>query len=201
MEGCVEFLTESIKEFNIQNRPDLEVIQEDFEDNLMKKEIIKNENNIINFDDQNIDCGEESKINALNNEDKICSKSSIRDELKEGEEKEKNNENNDNDDDDILLIEKVAGLCVGYTGAEMKLVMKKTVIAHMDERDRKKKLIIDKNNKNNNEKDVNIDLLFNTIIEISKLQFRHFENALSCVRPSVLQIDIDEYNTWAAEKI
>ena len=215
------------------------------EDNLR---INETDNIDVDFDHDKIHCSEEKNMNRLSNEEKTNSEGCIEVELKESEEKEID------DNDSILLIEKVAGLCVGYTGAEMKLVMKKTIIAYMDEREKKKTVIYDDDDDDNDkifdfeksknfaerieesqngnvhneiinvEKDIKERLNSNKLIRKKQdyknnkiqalsekisikdkkdtgLKFRHFEIALSVVRPSVSQADIDEYEIWAAEKI
>ena len=245
----MEFLLESMKEFY----SDLsQIVTESNTDDYGRKEIITyrekeedKENFNINKDadyaekfNDGVDKKTESKI-LENNLRKCDNKDDHRnhdnDDNSNDDDDNKNNENDidDNSDgsvslDDIRhLSERVACLCVGFTGAEMKLLLKRATMNCLGERVEDEDLIggkrKEKEKKNEGKgkqeeeeggmslhcdsdiiNSIDIDAGRNKEEKRAKfsfiLHFRHFESALYHVHPSVTKAELLEYEDWASAR-
>ena len=120
------------------------------------------------------------------------------------------------------LSESVAFLCVGFTGAEMKLLMKRTILICIEENehdeengsneDMENNENIEENKENLKLKEMKENTITISVKEVEKegdkevenssfiLCFHHFQEALSSVRPSVTAADLREYESWSKEK-
>ena len=245
----MEFLLESMKEFY----SDLsQIVTESNTGDYGRKEIITyrekeedKENFNINKDadydekfDDEVDKKNESKI-LENNLKKCDNKNDHRnhdnDDNSNDDDDSKNNENDidDNSDgsvslDDIRhLSERVACLCVGFTGAEMKLLLKRATMNCLGERVEDEDLVgvqrKEKEKKNEGKgkqkeeeggmslhcdsdiiNSIDIDMGRNKEEQRAKfsfiLHFRHFESALHHVHPSVTKAELLEYEDWASAR-
>ena len=245
----MEFLLESMKEFY----SDLsQIVTESNTDDYGRKEIITyrekeedKENFNINKDadyDEKFDDGVDKKNQSTileNNLRKCDNKDDHRnhdnDDNSNDDDDNKNNENDidDNSDgsvslDDIRhLSERVACLCVGFTGAEMKLLLKRATMNCLGERVEDEDLIggkrKEKEKKNEGKgkqeeeeggmslhcdsdiiNSIDIDAGRNKEKKRAKfsfiLHFRHFESALYHVHPSVTKAELLEYEDWASAR-
>ena len=120
------------------------------------------------------------------------------------------------------LSESVAFLCVGFTGAEMKLLMKRTILICIEENendeengnneDMENNKNIEENKENLEKKEMDENKITILVKEVEKegdkevencsfiLCFHHFQEALLYVRTSVTAADMREYESWSKEK-
>ena len=249
----MEFLLESMKEFY----SDLsQIVTESNTDDYGRKEIITyrekeedKENFNINKDadydekfDDEVDKKNKSKI-LENNLKKCDNKDDHRnhdndDNSNDDDDINDDNNNNENDIDDNSdgsvslddirhLSERVACLCVGFTGAEMKLLLKRATMNCLGERVEDEDLVggkrKEKEKKNEGKgkqeeeeggmslhcdsdivNSIDIDAGRNKEEQRAKfsfiLHFRHFESALHHVHPSVTKAELLEYEDWASAR-
>ena len=135
-----------------------------------------------------------------------------------GKEVEQNNEMSVSEEEIKILTDRIAQHCVGYTGAEMKMIIKKAItyyyhdnkdkINNGDEKKENKKAKEKENNNNNENNDNNEITDMNENFKIhkninkyqQKLKFEYFEKAILDVKRSVTNLDLKEFENWAKEK-
>jgi SpoVK/Ycf46/Vps4 family AAA+-type ATPase len=110
------------------------------------------------------------------------------------------------ENDIMILSDRIAEQCVGYTGAELKMIIKKAIKYYYHdtneqekENERKSNKKIENKNESNNEME-NLSTNNNQNNVQNKLQLKHFEKAILDVKRSVTLSDIQEFEKWAKEK-
>ena len=100
----------------------------------------------------------------------------------------------------MILSDRIAEHCVGYTGAELKMIIKKAIkYYYHDTNERKSNKEIEIKNKSYNEME-NLRINNYPNNSLNKLLFKHFEKAILDVKRSVTLNDIQEFEKWEKEK-
>jgi hypothetical protein len=95
----------------------------------------------------------------------------------------------------LILSSDVSDLCFNFTGADISLLIKRTIAIFITEFNafENEKNMNEKNEKNH-EKNENITV--EKYIRNQGLQLHHFTGVLKTMKSSVSEIEIDEYNNW-----
>lgn len=144
----------------------------------------------------------ERKISTINNELNKEKLDGERDDIKIEVEVEEENGVYVSENDIMILSDRIAEHCVGYTGAELKMVIKKAIkYCYHDTKEKENEIKNFDDNKNEN-KIENLERESNQNQNKSqhKLLFKHFEKAILEVKRSVTLSDIQEFEKWAKEK-
>ena len=111
------------------------------------------------------------------------------------------------ENDIMILSDRIAEHCVGYTGAELKMIIKKAIKhRYHDTKENQNERINFDENKNDNQNEYqnqieNFEIKNNQDKRQNKLEFKHFEKAILDVKRSVTLRDIQEFEKWAKEKM
>jgi SpoVK/Ycf46/Vps4 family AAA+-type ATPase len=146
------------------------------------------------------------KSSTINNELNEKESDKEKDEIEIEVELEEENGMCVSENDVMILSDRIAEHCVGYTGAELKMIIKKAIkYYYHDTKDKQKEKINFDENKNNDKNEnqnqiENLEIKYNQDKSQNKLDFKHFEKAILDVKRSVTLSDIQEFEKWAKEK-
>ena len=170
LSGCTEFLFESMKEFYLEKKT-----------HINRK--MNTNNNILDrlkLTTDDVDVGIDIEIEAVVDNAEEVNRMFV------------------SEEEMMILSDQIAPLCVGYTGAELKMVIKKAFTNYHHDNEEKENEKEEMNEIGNESKHLRIESNENEFRH--KLKFKYFEKASSDLKRSVTTTDIKEFEKWAKER-